>query len=99
MRSNIDLSYLSDAILLSRFFEARDIARNVLSSVKRRISAHMHAKREFTLTNDEGLRVGEALSDFAGVLSGLPVCTGARTLLDARSHRGCASPAARAVTG
>ena len=40
MRSDIDLSYLSDAILMFRFFEARGEVRAAISAVKNRTSSH-----------------------------------------------------------
>ena len=84
MRSDVDLSYLSDAILLFRFFEAQGTVRSAVSSVKSRTSAHERTIREFSLTVG-GLRVGEALRDFAGVLSGLPTYTGSSALLERKS--------------
>jgi circadian clock protein KaiC len=80
MRSDVDLSYLSDAILLFRFFEAQGSVRTALSAVKSRTSAHERTIREFTL-GPGGLCVGEALRDFAGVLSGLPSYAGDTALL------------------
>jgi circadian clock protein KaiC len=40
MRSDIDLSYLSDTILLFRFFEAKAEVRTAISVVKSRTSSH-----------------------------------------------------------
>jgi circadian clock protein KaiC len=80
MRSDVDLSYLSDAILLFRFFEAQGSVRTALSAVKSRTSAHERTIREFTL-GPGGLCVGEALRDFTGVLSGLPSYAGDTALL------------------
>ncbi len=75
MRSDVDLSYLSDAILLFRFFEAQGEVRSAVSVVKSRSTAHERTIREIKL-GGAGLQVGEALSDFEGVLSGLPSYTG-----------------------
>lgn len=80
MRSDLDLSYLSDTILLFRFFEANGEIRTALSAVKSRTSEHERAIREFRLTSN-GLQVGEAIRDFEGVLSGLPSYKGRVTLL------------------
>jgi circadian clock protein KaiC len=80
MRSDIDLSYLSDAILLFRFFEAHGKVRTAIAAVKSRTSAHERAIREFRLGED-GLTVGEALHDFEGVLTGLPSYKGAMNML------------------
>jgi len=71
MRSDVDLSYLSDAIVLFRFFEARGELRTAISAVKSRTAQHEHAIREFRLTSG-GLEVGEPLTDFKGVLTGVP---------------------------
>ena len=71
MESDIDLSYLSDAIILFRFFETRGEVRKAVSVLKSRTSNHEHTIREFRLT-PQGLQVGRALRDFSGVLAGLP---------------------------
>jgi len=75
VRTDIDLSYLSDCILLFRFFEASGEIRTALSVVKSRVNPHERTIRELRLSTD-GLRVGEALSDFEGVLTGLPAYRG-----------------------
>lgn len=80
MRSDVDLSYLSDTILLFRFFEAKGEVRTAISAVKSRTSAHERSIREFKL-GPHGLQVGEALSDFEGVLTGLPSYKGEVSLL------------------
>ena len=80
MRTDIDLSYLSDTILLFRFFEAHAEIRTAISVVKSRTSSHERSIREFKLSS-RGLEVGEALRDFEGVLSGLPSYRGSTTLL------------------
>jgi len=81
MRSDIDLSYLSDAILLFRFFESRGEIRTALSAVKSRTSAHEHTIREFTLSA-EGLQLGAAIRDFEGILTGLPSYRGDVRMLE-----------------
>ena len=84
MRSDVDLSYLSDTILLFRFFEAKGEVRTAISAVKSRTSAHERSIREFKL-GPNGIQVGEALRDFEGVLSGLPSYKGDVALLTAAS--------------
>jgi len=83
MRSDVDLSYLSDTIMLFRFFESGGELRTALSVVKSRTSAHEHAIREFRLTT-QGMEVGEPLTDFEGVLTGIPTYRGDVPLLGAR---------------
>ena len=80
VRSDIDLSYLSDAILLFRFFEANAEVRTAISVVKSRTSSHERSIRELKLSA-RGLEVGEALRGFEGVLSGLPTYSGDTALL------------------
>ena len=80
IRSDIDLSYLSDAILLFRFFEARGSLLKAVSVVKSRISAHELTIREFRLGR-QGMQVGEALEDFEGVMTGVASYQGKSALL------------------
>lgn len=80
VRSDIDLSYLSDAILLFRYFEAKGQVRTAISVVKSRVNAHERTIREMKLTST-GLQVGAALTDFQGVLTGLPSYDGRVALL------------------
>jgi circadian clock protein KaiC len=80
MRSDIDLSYLSDAILMFRFFEAKGEVRTALSAVKSRTSSHERFIREFKLSAN-GLQLGDALRDFEGVMTGLPSYDGDVSLL------------------
>ncbi len=80
VRSDVDLSYLSDAIVLFRFFEARGEILTAISAVKSRASAHERAIREFRL-GATGVRVGEPLTDFEGVMTGVPVYRGRQAML------------------
>lgn len=79
--SDIDLSYLSDGIVLFRFFEARGEVRSAISVVKSRVNTHERTIREFRLSG-LGLQVGEALTDFQGVLSGIPSYAGKIAMLE-----------------
>ena len=76
VRSDVDLSYLSDTIVLFRYFEARGSVLKAISVAKSRTSAHESTIREFRL-GAGGLRIGEPLADFEGVLTGLPNYRGA----------------------
>ncbi len=80
MRSDVDLSYLSDAILLFRFFEAKGEILTAVSVVKSRSSAHERTIREFRL-GPTGVRVGQALTDFQGVMAGVQSYRGALDML------------------
>ena len=80
MRADVDMSYLSDAILLFRFFEAHGSLRKAVSMVKSRTNLHEQSIREFRLSS-EGIEIGQALTDFDGVLSGVTVYRGDIPLL------------------
>jgi circadian clock protein KaiC len=80
IRSDIDLSYLSDAILLFRFFEARGSLLKAVSVIKSRTSEHELTIREFRL-GKTGVQVGQALTDFEGVMTGVASYKGAMPLL------------------
>jgi circadian clock protein KaiC len=82
--SDIDLSYLSDALLVFRFFESAGEVLSALSVLKSRTSEHERTIREFRIGSD-GLRVGHPLKDFEGVLTGLPSYRGGQPLLGERS--------------
>jgi circadian clock protein KaiC len=71
MGSPVDVSYLADSILLTRFFEARGAMRKALSLVKKRSGAHEDTIREIRLT-PRGITIGPPLVDFQGVMTGVP---------------------------
>lgn len=71
----IDVSYLSDTVLLIRYFEAFGQIRRAISVVKKRIGRHESAVREMRI-NAGGITIGEPLTNFQGVLSGVPQFTG-----------------------
>jgi circadian clock protein KaiC len=86
MRADVDMSYLSDAILLFRFFEARGHLLKAVSVVKSRTNFHEQTIREFRMS-PRGVEVGQALDDFEGVLSGITVYRGNIPLLGDREAR------------
>jgi circadian clock protein KaiC len=75
MHTPFDASYLADSVILLRYFEASGEVRQAISVVKMRGSRHERTIREFHL-DDGGIRVGEPLRDFRGILSGVPVYEG-----------------------
>ncbi len=75
--SQAEVSYLADSLLLLRFFEATGEVRKAISVLKKRSGPHELTIREFQVTNS-GVRVGEPLRDFQGVLSGVPDYVGLR---------------------
>jgi circadian clock protein KaiC len=71
MEAPVDVSYLADTVILLRYFEVKGSVRKAVSVVKKRYGAHEGSIREYAVT-PEGLRVGEPLTGFHGVLSGIP---------------------------
>jgi circadian clock protein KaiC len=72
MNTPVDASYLADAVILLRYFEARGEVRQAISVVKKRGGEHERTIREFRMIGGR-LEIGEPLRDFRGVLSGVPV--------------------------
>lgn len=71
MDTPLDISYLSDAVLMLRYFEFGGSVRRALSVVKKRSGNHEHTIREFQLTPN-GVALGPPLTQFSGVFSGTP---------------------------
>ena len=71
----IDLTYLSDNVLVLRFFETRGRLRKAISVVKKRSGKHEDTIHELTFSPD-GIRLSEPLSEFQGILSGIPADAG-----------------------
>src|SRR3954468_3300116 len=63
MQSPVDLTYLSDPVLLLRFFEARGEIRRAISVVKKRTGYHETTIRELKIARG-GLSVGPRLDGF-----------------------------------
>ena len=75
-----DISYLADAVILLRYFETNGEVRQAISVVKKRTGSHERTIREARVEQG-GLRVGEPLRDFHGVLTGIPTYVGERQRL------------------
>lgn len=71
MDNPVDVSYLADTVMLTRYFEAEGRVRKAISAVKKRSGHHEDTIREFVL-GDNGLCVGPPLVSFRGVLTGVP---------------------------
>ncbi|WP_315852237.1 ATPase domain-containing protein [Rosistilla carotiformis] len=80
MGTPVDTSYLADAVILFRYFEASGEIHRAISVVKNRTANHERTIREFGLS-DKGLVIGEPLNNFRGVLAGTPEFIGPREVL------------------
>lgn len=77
MQSVVDLTYLSDTVILLRYFEAFGEVKQAISVIKKRSGDHERTIREFRVA-ENGITVGQPLKDFHGVLTGVPTFSGAR---------------------
>ena len=75
MPTPIDVSYLADTVVLLRYFESAGAIRQAISVMKKRTGRHERTIRELRL-DSQGVRVGDPLTDFHGVLTGVPTYTG-----------------------
>jgi circadian clock protein KaiC len=75
MRTPVDVTYLADTVILLRYFEAMGRVLRAISIIKKRTSAHENTIREYRL-DSRGLTVGPPLTNFHGVLRGVPTMTG-----------------------
>jgi circadian clock protein KaiC len=71
MQTPVDASYLADAVVLLRYFEAGGSVRQAISVMKKRGGAHERTIRDFSLT-ERGVHVGPPLRQFRGILTGVP---------------------------
>jgi circadian clock protein KaiC len=72
MQSPVDLTYLADSVVLLRYFENNGRVRQAISMIKKRSGNHERTIREFSVAAG-GVKVGEPLHGFHGVLTGVPM--------------------------
>lgn len=70
-----DISYLTDTVIAQRYFEALGSMRYAISVVKKRFGDHERTIREYRI-DEQGLVVGDPLSEFVGLLTGVPTYVG-----------------------
>ncbi len=75
MTAPVDVSYLADTVIMLRHFEAFGSVRKAISVLKKRTGSHEETIRELRFDGGK-MRIGEALSDFRGVLTGVPTYVG-----------------------
>ena len=81
MQAPVDITYLADTVVLLRYFEAAGRVRRAISIIKKRTSAHEDTIREYRI-GSKGITLGEPLTNFQGVLRGVPEMIGESDLLD-----------------
>jgi circadian clock protein KaiC len=75
MATSLNVSYVADAVVLIRFFEADGRIRKAISILKNRGGPHEDTIRELRIDGG-GVRVGEPLTQFRGVMTGTPEYVG-----------------------
>jgi circadian clock protein KaiC len=78
MMSPVDTSYLADSVVLLRFFEDAGKVKKAISVVKKRSGPHEESIREVRFSN-KGITLGEPLTQYRGILTGVPVEVDTRT--------------------
>ncbi|WP_126173728.1 ATPase domain-containing protein [Altericroceibacterium xinjiangense] len=80
MRSPVDVTYLADTVVLLRYFEAIGRVKRAISVVKKRTGPHEDTIREYRI-GSRGVTLGEPLTQFQGVLRGVPQLVSDHSLL------------------
>lgn len=75
MKAPVDVTYLADTVILLRYFEARGRVRRAVSVIKKRTSPHEDTIREYRI-DQRGITLGDPLTEFQGVLRGVPELVG-----------------------
>jgi circadian clock protein KaiC len=74
-QARFEATYLADLVILLRYFEAQGAVRQAVSVIKNRSQEHERTIREFE-AGKKGIRIGEPLRQFQGVLTGTPAFSG-----------------------
>jgi circadian clock protein KaiC len=77
---DLDISYLTDNVLLFRYYEHNGEVRQAISVFKRRGGPHERTIRDLRL-GSSGIEVGPQLREFRGVLTGQPIYAGSEERL------------------
>jgi circadian clock protein KaiC len=84
--NSADITYTADSVIVFRFFEANGGIRRAISVLKKRHGPHEETIREYTLKNGR-IEVGEPLTEFHGVLTGVPTFVGDTNSLASKGAR------------
>jgi circadian clock protein KaiC len=71
MHSPLDLTYLADTVILTRYFEAFGKMKKAISVIKKRTGYHEESLRELKIGHG-GIILGPVLDEFSGIFSGIP---------------------------
>jgi circadian clock protein KaiC len=76
LEAPVDLSYLCDMVINLRYFEVDGAVRQSVAVIKKRSGNHEKTIREFKLEPGVGVRIGEPIREFHGLLGGTPTFHG-----------------------
>ncbi len=71
MQTPVDVSYLADCVVLTRYFELDGKVKKAISVVKKRSGAHEESIRELRISAG-GIVLSEPLENLLGVMTGVP---------------------------
>lgn len=71
MQTPLDLTYLADTVIVTRFFEAFGRIKKAISVLKKRTGYHEESLRELKI-GQGGIIVGPILEHFSGIFTGVP---------------------------
>ena len=72
-------AFLTDAIIVQRYIEVQSRLLRIMAVVKVRASAHSDELRQYHI-DDNGLQIGEMLTDQEGLLGGRPTSQPTETI-------------------
>ena len=81
MQTPFDVSYVADTVILLRYFENQGEIHRAVSVLKKRLGSHERSLRELSFSS-EGIKVGDPLSQFRGVLTGVPEFLGRGAIME-----------------
>lgn len=82
---DVDVSYLADTVLLFRYFEARAEIHQAISVFKHRTGPHERSLRQLKVDRS-GVQVGDKLTDFSGIMTGVVHYEGQAPMLADRTR-------------
>lgn len=75
MQTPVDVSYLADSVVLTRYFEYGGRVKKAISVVKKRTGKHEETIRELRVGKG-GIEVGAPVENLRGILTGIPTFDG-----------------------
>ncbi|HWD94283.1 MAG TPA: ATPase domain-containing protein [Verrucomicrobiae bacterium] len=83
--TDIDVSYLADTVLLFRYFETNAEIKQAISILKKRTGKHERTIRQLVI-DEHGVKVGNPLKDFFGIMTGVPQYKGKTEMVETRTN-------------